>query len=341
MKLQLFTQKTTTKRKKENVPFSLKPQSKKGKKFVTFLFFLLVSSIWWAITSLQMTYTKSLKMPLNYTSLKEYSIQGVLPEFLEVEIEGTGFDLLFNYTFRAIQPIEIKAFSLSGTSKNHFYISYATLEQWVQKQLEQGTKIQAIYPREISVELAKLHTKEVPIKSELQILHQDGFLITKVDLKPSKIKLYGSKMCIDTINLVHTEAVEVRQLEGKNHISTVVSLKEIPNVRFSRNEIDASITFEELTEKNFDLDINVKNLPVGYRLRLLPSKANLRITLPKSLYTSISEKDFKLLVDYSQIHNGSRETKEQLLPIGVEESPVGVTKYSLTPARVQYILEKE
>lgn len=342
MKLQLFTQKTTIKRKKENTPFSLKPQTTRGKKFVTFLFFLLISSIWWSITSLQMTYTKSLKIPINYTSLNEFSVQGVLPEAIDVQIEGTGFELLFDYTFRPIQPIDIKVVSPSlRGSKNRFYVSYATLEQWVQKQLEQGTKIQTIYPREISVELARLHTKEVPIKSALEIAPQNGFLITKVLLEPSMVKVYGSKQGVDSITSVLTQKMEIKQLEGKNSVEAIVGLVDIPNIRFSTHQIKTNVTFEELTEKHFDLTINVKNLPSGYRLRLLPSKANLRITLPKSLYTSISEADFRLFVDYNQLQNSNGNTQEQLLPISIEEPPIGLTRYAVTPARVQYILEKE
>lgn len=340
MRLQ-FTEKETNRRKRGSAPLAMTPQSIKGKKLFTFLFFLLVSSVWWGITSLQMTYTQTIRIPLNYLSLNEFSVQGTLPKFLDVEIEGTGFELLFDYTFLAIDPIDIKISQGDEALKKHFFVSNAVLKQWVEKQIDPSTKIRTIFPSEISVHLARLHMKEVPIQSEIETVPQGGFLVTQIALEPSFIKVYGSKTSLDSVNIVKTEKVRIEQKGDKTNTSAQVKLEQLPHVRLETHQIKALITFEELTENNFELDIKVKNLPEGYRLRLLPSKANLRITLPKSLYTTVSEKDFSLFVDYGQLQKEAWDDQEQMLPIFIEEPPLWLTRYTLTPARIQYILEKD
>ena len=139
MDLQLFTKRILSVGEKVPRSAPLSAQTLRGRKFFSFLVFLLLSLGWWLITSLQERYQTSIVIPVEYPDLLEFAPDGELPKELKVKIEDTGFSLLFNYTFRTYSPIRLDVDMARARSDRRLLISSALLNQSVQARLESSS----------------------------------------------------------------------------------------------------------------------------------------------------------------------------------------------------------
>ncbi len=81
--------------------------------------------------------------------------------------------------------------------------------------------------------------------------------------------------------------------------------------------------------------------PNGYVLRLLPSQAVLRLTIPLSKYEEFKTMQPQLSVNYDEVRQTSQEENNHLdyLTVNVEGLPDWVTSSNVVPKKVQYMLE--
>lgn len=341
MKLSLLPRNNTDRSKRQRLGIKVAPTTTRGKTLLTFFVFLAVSAGWWMVTSLQATYVDDIKIPIVYTNSSQYAISGDMPQFIDAKIEDTGVSFLFNYTFRTFNPIKLEITAAEEETEGRLLVSYAQLEQLIQKQLEQRTKIQALYPQEINLRLNRLESKEVNVISQVEVHPLPGYLVKPFQVMPLNVTLYGSKEALRYVVNVRTQISVVEQQEGQESLTVSLPLLLPDGVSCNEDAVRVKFEFEELTEKSFTLDIAPMNVPDGYRLRVLPAKAELRITIPKSLYSRVDEEDFRLLVDYAQLSSIRRVQTDQMLPIILNNPPEWLERYAISPARIQYILEED
>ncbi len=308
---------------------------KGGGKFATFFIFLLLSIMFWWVQSLQAYYIERLTLPIKYKNLNKYAVSGELPQTLEVELRDQGIVFLFNYTFSSLPEIELDIAKFKEDNNEKVSIPSNYLVNRIEKALPSSSKIKGVSPQEINLKLYPLETKIVAIKSQLEPIPQDGFIVTKRELLPKNIKIYGSKKNLRKIRYVYTEELSVEQKIKELTLEKELSLQAIKDVRFEEVKIIEHIVFDELIEKNFEKRVHIENLPKGFRLRLLPSLVSLRVTVPKAMYSRVKASDFDLYIDYNDL---SKEDGAAL-QVKLKNSPIWVERYLLTPSKIQYILE--
>lgn len=320
-------------------------RSPRGRRLLSFLVFLLASAGWWLVTSLEERYQKVITIPLEYPDLLEFAPDGDLPEMLQVTIEDTGFSILFNYTFFSIQPIKLDVEVSRARRDQRLFLSSALLNQSVQTRLESNTtKIIAISPNEIDYKLSRLESKVVPIENRVQVEFSDGHLLKNLTLEPATVAIYGSRDQLHKIKRIYTDSVVLRQ-EGENIIHTMpVGLIGVEGVRLGVPKVLATAEFVKFTEKVLELPIEVEHKPEGVSLTLLPSRAQLRVAIPMSMYNTVTPEDFTLMVDYQEIFASdsmamAHEGQVQFFTVYLMTPPEWLINYRITPARIQFIRE--
>ena len=320
----------------------------RGRKFFSFLIFLLLSLACWLVTSLQERYQTSIVIPVEYPDLLEFAPDGELPKELKVKIEDTGFSLLFNYTFRTYSPIRLDVDMARARSDRRLLISSALLNQSVQARLESSTtRIVSISPGEIDFKLSRLESKVVPVESRVAVEFNDGHLLKELTIEPDHITIYGSRDQLRKIKAVYTDSTLLHQ-EGESLVQTkMVPLMKHEGVRLSIPQVQVRAEFVKFTEKVLEVPIGVEHKPEGVSLTLLPSRAQLRVAIPMSMYNTVQPEDFTLMIDYREIFapSGADSTSRsgsaqgQLFTVYLVTPPEWLINYSITPARIQFIRE--
>ena len=323
MDLQLFTKRILSVGEKVPRSAPLSAQTLRGRKFFSFLVFLLLSLGWWLITSLQERYQTSIVIPVEYPDLLEFAPDGELPKELKVKIEDTGFSLLFNYTFRTYSPIRLDVDMARARSDRRLLISSALLNQSVQARLESSsTRIVSITPN-------------------------DGHLLKNLTIEPDHITIYGSRDQLRQIKAIYTDSVLLHQ-EGESLVQTkMVPLLKHEGVRLSIPQVQVRAEFVKFTEKVLEIPIEVEHKPEGVSLTLLPSRAQLRVAIPMSMYNTVRAEDFTLMIDYREVFapsaadstSRSGSSQGQLFTVYLVTPPEWLINYSITPARIQFIRE--
>lgn len=348
MDLQLFTKRILSVGEKVPRSAPLSAQTLRGRKFFSFLVFLLLSLGWWSITSLQERYQTSIVIPVEYPDLLEFAPDGELPKELRVKIEDTGFSLLFNYTFRTYSPIRLDVDMARARSDRRLLISSALLNQSVQARLESSsTRIVSITPGEIDFKLSRLESKVVPVESHVSAEPNDGHLLKNLIIEPDHITIYGSRDQLRKIKTVYTDSMLLHQ-EGESLVQTkMVPLLKHEGVRLSIPKVQVRAEFVKFTEKVLEIPIEVEHKPEGVSLTLLPSRAQLRVAIPMSMYNTVRAEDFTLMIDYREVFapsaadstSRSGSSQGQLFTVYLVTPPEWLINYSITPARIQFIRE--
>lgn len=119
-------------------------------------------------------------------------------------------------------------------------------------------------------------------------------------------------------------------------ISQEVGLKSIPELQLEQETVQLVMPVSRYSEKEFVLQVEVINLPLGVRVKLFPPTAKLRATLPMALLNTVKESDFRLVVDCENLQD--QESKS--LKLTLLKQPPGLKQLIWEPEEVNYLIRK-
>ncbi len=133
-------------------------QIKKGK-INGFLFFLLLSCMFWFLTKFSKEYTASVSSFLTFTDLPENTVLSANNDSsLSFDLNTTGFEFLFLKFNKPTVHIEIDKFYKEGTSK--VIISEEELSRIISSQLKSNLLVKNVSKKELVVQLNEIITKK-------------------------------------------------------------------------------------------------------------------------------------------------------------------------------------
>lgn len=335
MDLQLTPEK---KEKKDKGQSLLHLRRSRIRKALLFLSFLIASLGMWLVQSLQTTYTTQVSIPIEYQKWnKDYGMDDALPREIQVTLSDKGFRLL-NYTFGEIEPIQITPRKKIYGSRAKVQISSQQLTSLVRERLLSSSTIMALSPSDLAVSLYKRQKKEILVRSSVEIVPANGYVVSSISINPTRITIYGEDDVLRRIGQIATQAVQKSGVKSSDSIR--VDLKLPPNIEAVPSSVMVAFTIEELSEETIEIPISAVNVPDGYELRPLPSVVSATLTLPKSQLGKLSAQNFRLAVDFSELYMLPENNREHLT-VQVLEKPEGIARVQCVPSRVQFVLESK
>lgn len=310
-------------------------RSKRGRNLLLFVAFLLLSSVFWLMRSLQENYKMRISVPVQYNELPaSIGVSSDLPKSIEVDISDKGIRLL-RYSLSSFEPIQIRA-TKQQLNRERLSISRQSLAELLRQQLEQSTQIVRIVPEEINISFYKKQKLVLPVKLLSKLEAEGGFYVSDPAISPTRVAVYGSRENLDKLKEILTDTLK-RSALRESFVDTI-SLGKYPGLVFEPKFVTVQVDVEELTEQHFELDLKTVNVPVGELLRPLPSRVDLQLTIPRSRYNEIKAEDLELSVFYPL----SRDSlaNQGALEVVLTKKPDWLKHYKIVPSRVQYIVEK-
>jgi YbbR domain-containing protein len=290
-----------------------------------------IAFLFWLFTKLSYHSRTTLNIKIDYILPKNKILSKPGPEQLEINVEGTGWELLSVYFNRKKYKVD---FDLSDNKEQN--ISTMSISGKISKQLPGSIKILEIKPEYIQLVSEDRISKKVPVRLISNIELSNQFLLKdSIQISPDSVIVSGPTSVIENISFWETKNFELKNVESD--FDKTVQLKSPKNnsVQIDPVFIKAIGKITQTTEKKFEVDIKKIGVPEGLLLVLLPKKTTVSCIVSMENFDDLNPGDFKVIADFSKIKLNEGKT----IRLELEDYPGFVEKVSLQPKNVEYIIK--
>lgn len=280
---------------------------------------------------------ENLWISIDLDDLKEKIVQ------IKVLLEGKVKD-----GFYALQPnLSIKEAEISGASKELSSITSVVARcnvKDVAKDVNALVSLEAegesgaiknvqIEPSSVQVIVPVKKIKSVPVNIKTQPNLQNIQGIKSIAAMPDKVDIAGDEKVLSGITSLDIEDVDLNKLNGKDTIEAKIKIPKDVILVNSNGSIKLKVQYNKIAQKEFNLDIQTKNVGNNYNVSLGVNKATITISGEENILNTLKPESIGCFVDCSNLTEG-----EYKLPVTVT-LPEGITRVSQNPTEVKVIIK--
>ncbi len=291
--------------------------------------FLFAVVIWISVV-LGNSFNYKIEIPLKIlVNDNDVAIKSELPSTVFLNVNAQGWRLISvllskDISFRCILPAKESSFKYqlaNGISEN----------QW----LSNDIKVIDISPVFFQIELDKKISKKVKVNPVATIDFRKGYgLARQLSVFPDSVTLTGARALLSHISDVSTKDFFVKGIS--NQFIEQVWIKHSPAVDVDPTQVKVYGDVQKIVDMKIqNIPIELKNTPKDKTILLLPDKISVSITGGINFLGKITEKDFQVYIDYSDIIS---DTIGSVSPTVIP--PQYVRLMYLDPERIKYIIKK-
>lgn len=288
-----------------------------------------IALIFWLLVKLSQSYQTQRPISFELEIPQEKALTELPPADMVAELEGSGWDLLFDYFSH---PTVGLVYDMQDVSRLH--LNRGQLRNDIAHELRTNDiKVLEINYDNVLLELEDRNSKTVPISIQRRLsFAPEHHLKAPITLKPDSVRISGPNSLIDSIQFWPTDSLILNNLKSS---STVILHLHQPNreVLLSVNTVEAKIEVEPFTEKTMYVPLVVKNAPDS--LRIFPDKITVTCKLGLSKYDSVSYRDFTAEADLSGI---SPNAPNNTVPILITHQPEFARNLQYTPKSAKFFI---
>jgi len=306
-----------------------------SKDILSFLLFLAMSFAFWFVNALGKDRETTVNIPIRYVGVPQnVAVTNLPPSEITINVKDQGIRLL-DYSKVHLTPITIDL-NRKFYEKGEILITPDQLSAKIGRYIMPTTSILEIHPDSILIQYAKLSEKTLPIELVSSIELAPQYMLTdKIHLEPEQITVFGPKKVLDKLKSIRTESLELKNLNDTN--SFRCKLKPIQSVRFSVQEINASLFVEQFTEKKVQIPITAVNCPDNLYIRTFPAVVNAVFTVGLSQFNSLIPNEIQVFLDYNELKLG-KHNKQKLK---IKNNTSYISNIRIKPQEVEFLLEEK
>ena len=167
-----------------------------------------------------------------------------------------------------------------------------------------------VYPRNIEVVLDSLATKKVPISLNSSYTLAPGYVTTgNFTIFPDSVILKGPLKKISKIVILNSVVDTQKELKNDYNVNLPLLLNNNDLISYSHREVRA---FQKIVRKgtnSYKVWIDIKNKPKDFNFTIDPVYLDIEVTGPVNELLMISNRDFKISVDYEKYDKDKKTMK--------------------------------
>lgn len=307
--------------------------SEKNRKFLIFLFFLMVSTIFWLIQTLNDDYETEVTMPLRLKNVPDNVVLTQEPPKeirLDVQDKGTVLmNYLFGQTFYPL-TIDFKEHAKSG----HVQIPLSSLQKSINAQLATSTRVISEKPDTIDIIYTQGEAKKVPVRLTGKFTAGKQYYIAKVRVQPDSVMVYAPHDLLDTLRSMPTAYAEMSDLCDTTCVE--IPLRRIKGVKTIPGSVKARFYPDIYTEKSVEVPIVGVEFPKDKTLKTFPSKVKVSFQVGLHLFKSITAEQFRIEIPYEEL---SKCTSDKYT-LHLKTMPKELKRIRLSPESIDYLIEQ-
>lgn len=310
--------------------------SSANREFLTFFFFLVLSTIFWLMTALNETYEREIGVPAYLVNIpKNVVVTSDMEDTVRVTVRDKGFALLA-YTYgEGIRPINVNFQSAITRQSGYGVVSSQELMKMINQRFSGSSKIVQVKPDRLDFHYNYGLSRQVSVKMAGHVVPGKSFYLARTRFWPEKVTVYGSKQALDSLRFVKTVPINITNFNDT--VLRTVALETIKGVKIVPNTVRIGLYPDILTEENIEVPITAVNMPEGKVLRTFPQRVTVNFIVGASMFRSISPEQFAVVVDYNEIIDHPSDK----CSIHLRETPQGVRNARLKMTQVDYLIEEQ
>lgn len=310
--------------------------SSANREFLTFFFFLVLSTIFWLMTALNETYEREIGVPAYLVNIpKNVVVTSDVEDTVRVTVRDKGFALLA-YTYgEGIRPINVNFQSAITRQSGYGVVSSQELMKMINQRFSGSSKIVQVKPDRLDFHYNYGLSRQVSVKMSGHVVPGKSFYLARTRFWPEKVTVYGSKQALDSLRFVKTVPINITNFNDT--VLRTVALETIKGVKIVPNTVRIGLYPDILTEENIEVPITAINMPEGKVLRTFPQRVTVNFIVGASMFRSISPEQFAVVVDYNEIIDHPSDK----CSIHLRETPQGVRNARLKMTHVDYLIEEQ
>lgn len=310
--------------------------SSANREFLTFFFFLVLSTIFWLMTALNETYEREIGVPAYLVNIpKNVVVTSDMEDTVRVTVRDKGFALLA-YTYgEGIRPINVNFQSAITRQSGYGVVSSQELMKMINQRFSGSSKIVQVKPDRLDFHYNYGLSRQVSVKMSGHVVPGKSFYLARTRFWPEKVTVYGSKQALDSLRFVKTVPINITNFNDT--VLRTVALETIKGVKIVPNTVRIGLYLDILTEENIEVPITAVNMPEGKVLRTFPQRVTVNFIVGASMFRSISPEQFAVVVDYNEIIDHPSDK----CSIHLRETPQGVRNARLKMTHVDYLIEEQ
>ncbi len=309
--------------------------------FITFLFFVLLSAVFWFFRSLSLDYEDEILYPVRYINIPENKVMiNALPEKLALKVKANGRRILFSKLNLNLIPIkfDVNSFITKNTNPDSLYILTNSVKEILSEELE-GVEIMNISPDTLFFIFTTMEVKRVAVKPKFgNLLHMFApqYMINgPINMDPDSIIISGPGSLLHNIYSVFTEPLDFTGLNDT--ASQTVSLEKLEGISYSQKKVYVTVPVDQYTQAEYYLPVVALNLPDSLKLKTFPERIRISFNITLSNYQKIVPEKIMPRLDYDDI----LKNPEARIRLFLVDTPDMISAVKFSPEKVEYLLTRQ
>ncbi len=304
------------------------------KRFGLLIACLIAAICAWLFLALNNKYVYTAKTDLIYKDEpQKKAFKALQPDIVDLQVEGTGWQLLFSRL--RIKPQSITVSLQKLTTRNYILFSDQLLQ--INKQLETTQKIISVKPDTLYFDFSKRTNKRVPIKliKDFSFIKQYG-LSDQIQLKPSYVNISGPAEELLKIKEWVTDTLKLTDLQTTTQTRVGIKPYSSNNISIYPATIGVKIPVDEFTEKTIEVPLRIINNTEFLNIKLYPKRVKVTFLVAISSYQEVDEDFIEAVVDVTEW----KKMKHQTFTVKIIRFPDYCKLINVLPYKINFIIEK-
>lgn len=311
------------------------------RRFIIFLFFVVLSTAFWFVRSLSEEYESSVNYPVRYINFPDDKVLiGNLPEKLQLRIRAKGFSILRSKLNLNLVPLRfnVNSFSLNKLGADTFYIITETVTDVLSAELG-NMVILDIAPDTLFFPFTEMSVKKIAVMPQLNLhdrfFQQQYMLSGKVEVVPDTIIISGPGSIVKNIRHIFTKPLNFNNLSDT--VWTDCDLETPQMITLSQQRVQVTIPVDRYTEVEERLTIVPINVPDSLHMIAIPGQISVTYRICLSNYRKVVNNPLTPKINYATIREGSL----QRLTVFLTDTPGYVSNLKFNPKVTEYLITRK
>lgn len=304
------------------------------KRFLLLIACLVAAICAWLFLALNNKYVYTAKTELIYKDEpQKKAFKALQPDVVDLQVEGTGWQLLFSRLRIKPQSITVSLEKLNNRS----YILFTEQLSQINKQLETSQKIISVKPDTLYFDFSKRTNKRVQVKliKKFSFVKQYG-LSGEIQLKPSYVNISGPQEELAKITYWVTDTLKLDDLQHTTNTRVAIKQNNLNNISIYPSSVSVKIPIDEFTEKTLEIPLKIINNTDFLNIKLYPKKVKVTFLVALSNYQEVDEDFVEAVVDV----NEWKQLKHQSFTVKITRFPDYCKLINVIPNKINFIIEK-
>lgn len=310
-----------------------KATSGRGRSIFTFLIFLLISTIFWFMMTLNETIQRDYRLQVEIGEIPAgTTFITRAPQYIDVSVKDKGRALI-KYDWGNPPKVRIRYSNFIKKGDNRIVINQEMLSNNIRNSFGSGCEILSIRPDSINLITTTRPGDRLPIFFDISTATEPQYIAYGgIQCKYDSVTVYSLNGIPSSMLNISTEHISLRNLTDTTTVE--IPLQCPPGTRVEPSTVSVTIPVEPLVAKKRILPIQVVNVPKNVSIHIFPANIELGYLVPMSMFKNDAAVP-AAVIDFRTINPGSTTAE-----VSITQVPDYYHNIDCNPSEVEYLIEQ-